>query len=69
MNQKEYAVLPPDSRVVTEFEKLDLKEAQTTFANVAATGWKLVKASNYPCGQDDMGTTLFPIFSILKVKP
>lgn len=68
MSEKEYAVLPPDRNVVTGMEKTTLADATAFYNNTELTGWRLVRASNYPCGTDEYGTTIFPVISILKVK-
>lgn len=68
MSEKEYAVLPPDRNVVTGMEKTTLQDAKDFFSSTELTGWRLVRASNYSCGTDEYGTTIFPLISILKVK-
>lgn len=68
MTEKEYVVLPPDRHLATGMEKTTLQDATSFFSNTDLKGWRLVRVSNYPCGTDDYGTTLYPIVSILKVK-
>lgn len=65
--QQEYALIPPDRRVVTEYERVSYLEAKEAFAT-AQEGWKLVRSSNYPFDKDAHGVTLYPIVAILKVK-